>query len=50
MRLSGRAWLATPAAIYVDTLRSIPVGDGDLVVLPAHPLICLGRWAARPRR
>jgi glutamate/aspartate transport system permease protein len=25
MRLSGRAWLATPAAIYVDTLRSIPL-------------------------
>ena len=25
MRLSGKAWLATPAAIYVDTLRSIPL-------------------------
>ena len=25
MRLSDRAWLATPAAIYVDTLRSIPL-------------------------
>ncbi len=25
MRLSGRAWLAVPAAIYVDTLRSIPL-------------------------
>jgi glutamate/aspartate transport system permease protein len=25
MRLSGKPWLATPAAIYVDTLRSIPL-------------------------
>jgi len=25
MRLSGRPWLATPAAVYVDTLRSIPL-------------------------
>ena len=25
MRLSGKPWLATPAAVYVDTLRSIPL-------------------------
>jgi glutamate/aspartate transport system permease protein len=25
MRLSGKSWLATPAAVYVDTLRSIPL-------------------------
>ncbi len=25
MRLSGKKWLETPAAIYVDTLRSIPL-------------------------
>jgi glutamate/aspartate transport system permease protein len=25
MRLSGKPWLATPAAFYVDTLRSIPL-------------------------
>ncbi len=25
MRLSGKPWLATPAALYVDTLRSIPL-------------------------
>ena len=25
MRLSGRRWLATPAALYVDTLRSVPL-------------------------
>ena len=25
MRLSGRPWLAVPAALYVDTLRSIPL-------------------------
>ena len=25
MRLSGKAWLATPAAAYVNTMRSIPL-------------------------
>ena len=25
MRLSGKPWLVTPAALYVDTLRSIPL-------------------------
>jgi len=25
MRLSGKRWLETPAAIYVDTLRSVPL-------------------------
>ena len=37
MRLSGKKWLVMPAAVYVNTLRSHPAGDGDPVVLPADP-------------
>lgn len=36
MRLSGRKWLEVPAAIYVDTLRSIPL---VLVILWVYLLL-----------
>jgi glutamate/aspartate transport system permease protein len=50
MRLSGRAWLAVPAGIYVDTLRSIPLVMVILWVFLLVPLI-IGRsigaeWSA----
>jgi len=39
MRLSGRAWLALPAAAYVDTLRSIPLVMVILWVFLLIPLL-----------
>jgi glutamate/aspartate transport system permease protein len=42
MRLSGRTWLATPAAMYVNTLRSIPLVMVILWFFLLIPLV-LGR-------
>ncbi|MBY0367912.1 MAG: ABC transporter permease subunit, partial [Burkholderiaceae bacterium] len=44
MRLSSHKWLSVPAALYVDTLRSIPL---VMVILWFFLLIpsCWGRWA-----
>ncbi|MEO5883544.1 MAG: amino acid ABC transporter permease [Caldimonas sp.] len=45
MRLSGKKWLATPAAAYVNTLRSIPL---VMVILWFFLLIPSGFYAAIP--
>jgi len=43
MRLSGKPWLATPAAVYVNTLRSIPL---VMVILWCFLLIPGGFYGA----
>jgi len=50
MRLSGRTWLAVPAGLYVDTLRSIPLVMVILWVFLLVPML-IGRsigaeWSA----
>ena len=47
MRLSGKNWLVMPAAVYVNTLRSIPL---VMVILWFFLLIPLAHRPAARRR
>jgi glutamate/aspartate transport system permease protein len=52
MRLSGKAWLDVPAAIYVNGMRSIPlvmVILGFFLLVPSTFYTAFGRWGGEHR-
>lgn len=52
MRLSGKAWLNAPAAVYVNGMRSIPlvmVILGFFLLVPATFYSTFGRWGLEHR-